>query len=121
MQASISWTFSGVASGFGIKPTGLLLGFDRYNAFMITESPGIVDEVLGPVARCFTPEVARKITLLRAGRRLQARLDSLAQRANEGELTEAERDQYEAYVEWIDIVSILQAQARKILAANKLP
>lgn len=75
-----------------------------------------LDEVLEPIARCFTPEVARQIAELRAAPTLQTQLDELASKANEGKLTEEERKQYEAYVEAIDVISILQAKARKILA-----
>ena len=75
----------------------------------------ILDEVLEPVARCFTPDVARQIAALRADPGLQARLDELASKANEGELTPHDREQYEAYVEAIDLISILQEKARKIL------
>ena len=77
-----------------------------------------LDEVLEPVARCFTPDVARQIAALQAAPAFQTRLDELANKANEGELTERERAQYEAYVEAIDVISILQAKARTILANN---
>ena len=77
-----------------------------------------LDEVLEPVARCFTSDVARKIADLQAAPTFQTRLDELASKANEGELTEPEREQYEAYVDAIDVISILQAKARKILANN---
>ncbi len=46
---------------------------------------------------------------------VEARLDELAEKCNEGRLTAAEQEQYEAYVEAIDLVSILQAKARRIL------
>ena len=78
----------------------------------------VLDEVLDPVARCFTPDVARQVAALRANPQLQARLDGLARKANEDELTEEERDEYLAYVEAIDLVSILQAKARQILREN---
>ncbi len=78
----------------------------------------VLDEVLEPVARCFTPDVARQIVALRAAPTLQSRLDELASKANEGELTEQEREQYEAYIEAIDLIGILQAKARKILATS---
>jgi hypothetical protein len=78
----------------------------------------ILDEVLEPVARCFTPDVARQIAALQGASTLQARLDELAAKANEGELTEEEQEQYEAYVEAIDVISILQAKARKVLASH---
>ena len=81
-----------------------------------THEDTVLEEVLEPVARCFTPDVARQIASLRADPALQARLDDLASKANEGELSEGEREQYEAYVEAIDLIAILQAKARKILA-----
>jgi hypothetical protein len=76
----------------------------------------VLDEVLDPVARCFTPDVASQIASLRADPKLQARLDALARKSSDGELTEEEREQYHAYVEAIDLISILQAKARQILA-----
>ena len=83
----------------------------------------VLDEVLEPIARCFTPDVARQVAALRAAPTLQARLDELASKANEGELTGQEREQYEAYVEAIDVISILQTKARRMLAnsANSEP
>jgi hypothetical protein len=78
----------------------------------------VLDEVLEPVARCFTPDVARQIAALRAAPTLQSRLDELAGKVNEGELTVQEREQYEAYVEAIDLIGILLAKARKILETN---
>jgi hypothetical protein len=74
------------------------------------------DEVPEPVASSFTLEVARRIASLRANAALEARLDELARKANEGELSEQEREQYRAYVEAIDMVSILQAKAHKMIA-----
>ena len=81
----------------------------------ITES-AILDKMLEPVARCFTPAVAKQIAELRADRVTQARIDELAAKCNEGELTEAEEREYRAYVEAIELVGILQAKARAILA-----
>lgn len=78
----------------------------------------VLDEVLDPVAHCFTPDVARRIVAWQADPKLQLRLDELAAKANEGELTDQEREQYDAYVEAIDLISILQAKARKILATT---
>ena len=82
----------------------------------ITES-AILDKMLEPVARCFTPTVAKQIAELRADVAMQARLDELAAKCNEGELTEAEKREYGAYVEAIDLIGILQAKARTILAS----
>jgi hypothetical protein len=79
---------------------------------------GVLDEVLERVARCFTPDVARQIAALRASPTLQSKLDDLARKANEGELSDQERENYDAYVEAIDLVGILQAMARKNLAGD---
>jgi hypothetical protein len=63
----------------------------------------------------FSWPISRQLKV-RADPALQARLDDLASKANEGELSEREREQYDAYVEAIDLIAILQAKARKILA-----
>ena len=89
-----------------------------YNLTMedITES-AILDKMLEPVVRCFTPAVAKQIVELRADLLTRARIDELAAKCNEGELTEAEQREYGAYVEAIDLIGILQAKARVILAS----
>jgi hypothetical protein len=79
----------------------------------------IPDRLLEPVARCFTPEVAQRIADLRADPLTQARIDELAAKCREGMLTNAERREYEAYVEAIDLVGILQAKARAMLADSR--
>jgi hypothetical protein len=45
----------------------------------------ILDKVLEPVARCFTPVVAKQIAELRAEPPTQARIDELASKCNAGE------------------------------------
>jgi hypothetical protein len=80
----------------------------------------IPDRLLQSVARCFTPEVAQRIADLRADEPTQARLDELAEKSNEGLLTEPERREYSAYVEALDLIGILQAKARAILADGGL-
>jgi hypothetical protein len=77
-----------------------------------------LDRLLDPVAKCLTPDVARRLVALRADPETQARIDDLASKANEGTLSSVERVEYEGYVEAIDVVSILQAKARKILAVG---
>ena len=58
-----------------------------------TES-AILDKMLEPVARCFTPAAAQQIAELRAELGPQTRLDALAVQCNEGERTEAEQREY---------------------------
>jgi hypothetical protein len=65
-----------------------------------------------------TPDVARQLVEIRPDPETQARIDDLAERANDGSLSVAERTEYEGYVEAIDLVSILQAKARKVLSGR---
>ena len=80
------------------------------------ESP--LDRLLDPVAKCFTSDVARRLVSIRPDPGTQSRIDELAAKANEGTLTPAEQAEYQGYVEAIDIVAILQAKARKLLAGR---
>jgi len=85
-------------------------------ADMATTNTFFFDRLLDPVAECFTPAVARQIADLRADAETQARIDELAEKANEGQLSFEERGEYEAYIEAIDFIGILQAQAWSFLA-----
>ncbi len=80
-----------------------------------TETP-LLQRILDPVNRCLTPEVARQLVGLEADPDIVERLETLAERSTEGELTTEERAEYETYVWAMDFVAILQAQARALLA-----
>ena len=49
---------------------------------------------------------------------VQQRIDSLAERANEGALTDHERSEYEALVNAADFISILKLKARQYLEST---
>jgi hypothetical protein len=80
----------------------------------------VLDRLLDPIAQCLTPEVARALVNLRAQPDVQARIDELAEKCNDGELTPVELAEYQDIVEAIDFISLLQAKARARLvrAAN---
>lgn len=59
---------------------------------------------------------ARNAVNYRADEALQRRIEELAAKCTEGELTEAEQAEYEGYVRANNFVAILQAKARKVLA-----
>ena len=86
-----------------------------------SSNSAVLDELIEPVARCFTPEVARRILSLRASTDLQTRLDDLADKCGEGTLTTAEHEQYESYVRGMNFIGVLQASARAQLTANGQP
>ena len=75
----------------------------------------ILDRLVEPVARTLTPDVARALVQLRADAELQAQMDELAQKCNEGKLTPEERDEYETSIRFGNFIAILQAKARALL------
>jgi len=74
-----------------------------------------LDRLLEPLAGCLSPEVAAKVAELRADESLQDRVDYLADRANEGSLTAAEREEYAGYLHANEVIAVLQARARSLL------
>src|SRR5437870_2717464 len=94
------------------------MGAVWYNRNMKTTASALMERILEPVGRALTPEVARKLVDLRLDAKTQAAIDRLARRCNEGKLTDAERAEYESFVTAIDVVAILQAKARAILARS---
>ena len=78
--------------------------------------PSILARLLAPVGDCLTPEVARHLVALRAEPDVQARLDELADKCTEGQLTAEERAEYETAVAAIEFISVLQARARRLLS-----
>ena len=74
-----------------------------------------LDRILDPLTDCFTPEVARRIVELQADQQARRRLDELAAKANEGQLTPQEDAEYKQSVDAIDLLAILQAKARGYL------
>ena len=75
-----------------------------------------IDKFLEPVADSLTPEVARRLLSIQFDPTVQRRAEELAGKANHGTLTQAERFEYEDYVEAVDLIGILQAKARTVLA-----
>jgi hypothetical protein len=71
--------------------------------------------MLRPVTDCFTTEVAHRIVNARLDSETQARIDELAAKANRGTLTEVERQEYAEFVDYIDVVGIIKAEARLLL------
>jgi hypothetical protein len=77
-----------------------------------------LDRFLEPLTEAFTPRMARTIVELRADPELQAHVDELAAKANEGTLTPEEDAEYKSYVEAADIIGIIKSKARQFLARH---
>ena len=82
------------------------------------DGASVLHLMLDPVSRCFDTESARKLVNLRIDPAVQARVDVLAEKANEGLLTEAERAEYETYINTDDFIAILKLKARRYLHTN---
>jgi hypothetical protein len=78
-----------------------------------------LDRLVDPVVRTFTPEVARALIRLRADPELQARMDVLAEKCNEGRMTPQEREEYDTSVRFANYLAIIQARARRLLPASE--
>ena len=78
-----------------------------------------LDRLVEPLVRTFTPEVAKALIQLRADPELQARMDELAEKCNEGRLTTEEREEYETSVRFANYLAIIQAKSRRLLKISE--
>ena len=79
----------------------------------------VLDRALAPVARCLNAESASALLQPAADPLTEARLAELAEKANEGLLTGDETEEYDALILLGDLLAILRAKARLILAAGR--
>ena len=77
-----------------------------------------LDGLLEPLSRCLDIESARRVADFRVDPEIQARIDVLAELANEGSLDENQRAEYEALINAADFISILKLKARLYLDAT---
>jgi hypothetical protein len=85
----------------------------------MTRTATTLDRLVEPLVRTFTPDVARSLTQLRADPELQVRMDELAEKCNEGQLTAEEREGYETSIRFANYLAIIQAKARRLLKASE--
>ena len=71
----------------------------------------VLDGLLEPLSRCLDADSARRVVELRVAPPIQERIDTLAELANEGQLTDDERAEYEALINAADFISILKRKA----------
>jgi hypothetical protein len=78
----------------------------------------VLDGLLGPLSRCLDAESARRVIAFRVDSAVQRKVDALAERANDGLLSEEERTEYEALINATDFISILKLKASYQLDAK---
>ena len=76
---------------------------------------GVDDRLLESAARCLDAESVRALGELELDPTTKARLDSLAQKANEGQLTAEETREYDRFIELGDILATLRLKAERRL------
>jgi len=80
------------------------------------KSAPVLDQLIGPLSECLTPESARRLLALTGDKKLQARVDDLTERNSRGEITAEEHAEYGSYVYFDTFVAILKSKARQLLA-----
>jgi hypothetical protein len=78
-----------------------------------------LDRLVEPMVRTFTPGVARALIRLRVDPELQARMDELAEKCNEGRLTSEEREEYETSIRFANYLALIQAKARRLVKVSE--
>jgi hypothetical protein len=81
-----------------------------------TLSPSVLDRILEPVGNTMSLDFAKELIDYRATPDVQPRIDELADKCDEGELTEAERAEYDEYLHAFHLIEILQWKARRALS-----
>jgi hypothetical protein len=81
-------------------------------------SSAVLDRLVDPLSRCLTPESAQRLLKLKADRSLQARVDELGEKCNEGTLTPEEQAEYARYVSFGTFIALLKSKARQLLTQS---
>jgi len=81
----------------------------------------LLDQLLDPFTQCLDAESARRVIAFGISPAVEQRVNVLAQRANEGTLTEDERTDYEALINAADFIAILKLKAQRKLTSNARP
>ena len=81
--------------------------------------PTVLNRALGPISDCLTPNASRQLLKLTLDKKSRVRLDELADKCTEGELTIEERAEYESAVLSLELVMLLQVEAQATLAASE--
>jgi len=82
------------------------------------QETSVLDRMLDPLIRCLDAESVKRVLELSVDPVVQARVDVLAERANEGLLTPEERAEYLAYINADDFIEILKMKAKRHLGLN---
>ncbi len=77
-----------------------------------TSIPSLADKVLDLAAACFDAPTLDALARLRLSPNVAARVERLAEKANEGQLTPRDRAEYQAYIGTSELLALIQLRAR---------
>jgi hypothetical protein len=75
-------------------------------------SSSLADKMLDLAAECFDAPTLEALANLRLSPKLASRVNRLAAKANDGELTPRERSEYQAYIKTSELLGLIQLRAR---------
>lgn len=78
----------------------------------------LLNEVLDPLTDCLDTKSAKRLISFGIAPSVQYRVAALAEKANEGLLTEEERTDYAALIDAADFIAILKLKAQRRLASS---
>jgi hypothetical protein len=73
----------------------------------------LLDQILDPFSRCMDSGTVDRLNEFRISPAVQEKVEALAERANDGLLSDDERTQYEALVNAADFIAIIKLKARR--------
>ena len=95
-----------------------LLHFTYLQVMSDASSVDLLNDLLDPLSRCLDADSARRVAEFRVGPAVKERIQVLADKANDGLLSEDERADYEAIINTAEIISILKLKAQRQLKSN---
>jgi hypothetical protein len=73
-----------------------------------------LDQLLNPAAGWLTPQTAQKLVDWKVSDEFRERIEELGRKVNLGVLTEEEDAEYRAYLDDAEVISLMQAKARRL-------
>jgi hypothetical protein len=82
------------------------------------ETLSALDQLFNPAVGWLTPQGAQKLVDWKVSDELRQRIEELGRKANCGTLTEEEDAEYRAYLDDAEVISLLQAKARRLYSRS---
>lgn len=78
-----------------------------------------IETLIGPLAKCFDLEAARRVAKLKIAPQVKARIEYLGTQAKKGKLTFEEETEYSNLMSFGMFVTVLKSKARLQLASER--